>query len=138
MTAWIIGHTDIFKAAICSRPVIHWTSMSGTSDGNWSWYRRFDFVLPWEDEKAYRQQEPFTYVDKVKTPVLIEFQEGYLRCPIEQGQMYFSALKYLNKAPVKLVSYPNEFHGMSRNGKPWNKVHRLDQIVDWLVTYGID
>lgn len=138
MTAWIIGHTDIFKAAICSRPVIHWTSMSGTSDGNWSWYRRFDFILPWEDEKAYRQQSPFTYVDKVKTPVLIEIQEGDLRCPIEQGQMYFSALKYLNKAPVKLVSYPNEFHGMSRNGKPWNKVHRLDQIVDWLVTYGID
>ena len=137
MTAWIIGHTDKFKAAICSRPVIHWAAMSGTSDGNWAWFKRFDMVTPWEDDKGYKQQSPYYYVDRVVTPVLIEVQEGDLRCPFEQGQMYYAALKYLNKAPVKFVTYPNEFHGMSRNGKPWHKIHRLDQIIQWLTQYGM-
>jgi len=136
MSAWIIGHTEKFKAAICSRPVIHWAAMAGTSDGNWAWLRRFDMVAPWDDDKAYKQQSPYTYVSNVVTPVLIEVQEGDLRCPFEQGQMYYAALKYLNKAPVKFVTYPNEFHGMSRNGKPWNKVHRLNQIINWLNQYG--
>jgi dipeptidyl aminopeptidase/acylaminoacyl peptidase len=136
MTAWIIGHTEKFKAAICSRPVIHWAAMAGTSDGNWAWLRRFDMVAPWDDDKAYKQQSPYSYISNVVTPVLIEVQEGDLRCPFEQGQMYFAALKYLNKAPVKFVTYPNEFHGMSRNGKPWNKVHRLHQIISWLNQYG--
>ena len=136
MTAWIVGHTEKFKSAICSRPVIHWGAMSGTSDGNWAWLRRFDMVAPWEDDKAYKQQSPYSYVDNVITPILIEVQEGDLRCPFEQGQMYFAALKYLNKTPVRFVAYPNEFHGMSRNGKPWHKVHRLAQILNWLNTYG--
>jgi len=110
--------------------------MAGTSDGNWAWLRRFDMVAPWDDDKAYKQQSPYSYISNVVTPVLIEVQEGDLRCPFEQGQMYFAALKYLNKAPVKFVTYPNEFHGMSRNGKPWNKVHRLHQIISWLNQYG--
>ncbi len=135
MTAWAIGHTNRFKAAICSRPVIHWAAQVGTTDGGWRWMRRAKDVPPWVDDSWYKQQSPWSYMENMQTPVLIEVQENDLRCPIEQGQMLYSGLKFLNKAPVKFVRYPNEFHGMSRNGQPWHRVHRLHMIVDWLRTY---
>jgi dipeptidyl aminopeptidase/acylaminoacyl peptidase len=135
MTAWAVGHTDRFKAANCGRPVVYWAGEVGTTDGGWLWMRRAKGVKPWVDDSWYKQQSPWSYVENMKTPLLIEVQEGDLRCPIEQGQMLYTAVKFLNKAPVKFVRYPNEFHGMSRSGKPWHRVHRLNMIVDWYNQY---
>ncbi|MCL5973134.1 MAG: prolyl oligopeptidase family serine peptidase, partial [Actinobacteria bacterium] len=101
----------------------------------WDEARRAGGKHPWEDDTWYRQQSPLTYAGAVRTPMLIEAQDGDLRCPIEQAMEYYSALRYLDQAPVRLVRYPDEFHGMSRNGKPWNRVHRLDEILQWYRQY---
>lgn len=136
MTNWIIGHTQRFKAAITMRSVVDWRAMVGTGDGGWHWMRRADNVAPWQPDDAwYREQSPITYVENITTPLLIEHQEGDLRCPIEQGEILYSAVKYLNKAPTKFIRYPGEFHGMSRNGKPWHRVFRLNSFTDWLEQY---
>ncbi|WP_298210964.1 S9 family peptidase [Ferrimicrobium sp.] len=131
MTAWIIGHSDRYRAAVVGRPVTDWVSMVGSSDVGWDEARRAGGKHPWEDDSWYREQSPLTYVQNVHTPVLIEAQEGDLRCPIEQSMEYYTALRFLDQVPVRFVRYPDEFHGMSRNGKPWNRVHRLDEIVAW-------
>ncbi len=52
LTAWIVGHTDRFAAAVSMRPVINWHSFVGTTDGP-SWYYQFD-KYPWEDPMQYR------------------------------------------------------------------------------------
>ena len=135
MTNWIIGHTDRFKAAVTMRSVVDWRAMVGTGDGGWHWMKRADQKAPWQNDEWYRQQSPITYVENITTPLLIEHQEGDLRCPIEQGEILYTAVKYLNQAPVKFVRYPDEFHGMSRDGKPWHRVHRLETMTDWLDTY---
>ena len=135
MTNWIIGHTDRFKAAVSGRSVVDWRAMAGTGDGGWGWVERADGVPPWRDDGWYRQQSPITYVDNIVTPLLIENQEGDLRCPIEQGMMLYTAVKWLGKAPVRFVRYPDEFHGMNRSGKPWHRVHRLQEIVRWYRRY---
>ncbi|WP_276970391.1 S9 family peptidase [Ferrimicrobium acidiphilum] len=131
MTAWIIGHSNRYSAAVVGRPVTDWVSMVGSSDVGWDEARRAGGKHPWEDDSWYRQQSPLTYVEQVRTPVLIEAQEGDLRCPIEQAMEYYTAIRYLNRVPVRFVRYPDEFHGMSRNGKPWNRIHRLDEILNW-------
>lgn len=135
MTNWIVGHTDRFQAAVTMRSVVDWRTMVGTGDGGWHWMKRADQKAPWQDDTWYRQQSPITYVENIRTPLLIEHQEGDLRCPIEQGEMLYAAVKYLNRAPVKFVRYPDEFHGMSRDGKPWHRVHRLQTMIDWLHAY---
>lgn len=135
MTAWIVGHSHRYRAAVVGRPVIDWVSMVGSSDVGWDEARRAGGKHPWEDDTWYRQQSPLTYAGAVRTPMLIEAQDGDLRCPIEQAMEYYSALRYLDQAPVRLVRYPDEFHGMSRNGKPWNRVHRLDEILQWYRQY---
>ncbi|MDF2629679.1 MAG: acylaminoacyl-peptidase [Symbiobacteriaceae bacterium] len=135
MTNWIVGHTDRFKAAVTGRSICDWRMMVGTGDFGSYWIRKFGGVAPWIDDTCYKQQSPITYVENVKTPILIEHQEGDLRCPVDQGMTWYSAIKYLNKAPVRFVTYPGEFHGMSRNGKPWNRIHRLSEIVSWFEQY---
>lgn len=136
MTNWIVGHTNRFKAAITMRSVVDWRTMIGTGDLGWHWMRRTDNAWPWSDDDAwYRQQSPITYIGNVTTPLLIEHQEGDLRCPIEQAEILFTAMKYFNRAPVKLIRYPDEFHGMSRNGKPWHRIFRLNTLTEWLDHY---
>ncbi len=135
MTNWIVGHTDRFKAAVSGRSVVDWRAMVGTGDGGWDWTRRAGGVPPWVDDTWYRQQSPITYVENIRTPLLIENQEGDLRCPLEQGMMLYSAVKWLGRAPVRFVRYPDEFHGMNRTGKPWNRIHRLREMRDWYLRY---
>ncbi|HEY8346118.1 MAG TPA: S9 family peptidase [Symbiobacteriaceae bacterium] len=135
MTNWIVSHTDRFKAAVTGRSVVDWRAMSGTDDVGPTWTKRAAGVPHWVDDSWYKQQSPITYVENVRTPILIEHQEGDLRCPVEQALMWYTAIKYLNRAPVKLVLYPNEFHGMSRTGKPWYRVHRLVEISNWFNQY---
>lgn len=67
----------------------------------------------------------------IRTPPLIIHSEGDLRCPIEQAEQLFAALKVQGKEAV-LVRYPQESsHGMSRSGPPDLRVHRLEQILQW-------
>lgn len=136
MTNWIVGHTDRFKAAITMRSVVDWRAMVGTGDIGWHWIGRAAKVWPWdEDDSWYREQSPITYAGNITTPLLIEHQEGDLRCPIDQGMMLFTAMKYYDRAPVKFIRYPDEFHGMSRNGKPWHRVYRLNTFTEWFDQY---
>jgi len=135
MTNWIVGHSDRFKAAVSMRPIVDWRSLVGTGDGGWRWLRRAGGKGFWEDDSWYRQQSPISYVAHIVTPLLIEQQEDDLRCPSGQGEMLYSLLKYLGRAPVRLIRYPGESHGMSRDGRPWHRVHRLRQILEWFDTY---
>lgn len=136
MVNWVIGHTDRFKAAVTSRPVVNRWSAMGTSDTGYSRVVQFGTENWWEPENMapYLKQSPLLHASRMNTPLLIESQEGDLRCPVEQAEQLYAALRFQKKT-VKFVRYPNEFHGMSRNGKPWHRVHRLKTIADWFDEY---
>lgn len=135
MTNWTVSHTDRFRAAVTMRSVCDWRQMAGTGDVAHEWFKDAGGAPYWRDDTWYKQQSPITYVENIVTPLLIEHQEGDLRCPIDQGEALYAAVKWLGKAPVKFVRYPDEFHGMSRDGKPWHRIHRLKLIGDWFNEY---
>jgi len=64
------------------------------------------------------------------TPPLILHREQDHRCPIEQGEQLYTAL-HLRGIPTRFVRFPDESHGMSRNGKPAHRLQRLDEIINW-------
>lgn len=135
MTNWIVGQTDRFKAAVTGRSIADHRATTGTGDLGPFRFKRNEDVPFWKDRDWYDDQSPIMYVENVTTPILIEHQEDDLRCPIEQAQIWYSAIKYLDKAPVRLVVYPKESHGMSRTGKPWHRIHRLREMLNWFHTY---
>ncbi len=111
LTAWIVGHTDRFRAAVSMRPVIDWMSFCGTTDGA-TWYKQFK-AYPWEDPLEYALRSPIHFAAKVKTPTMIMTGEADLRTPIGQSEEFYRALKMLKKETL-LVRMPEEYHGWRR------------------------
>lgn len=131
LTAWIVGHTDRFRAAVAMRPVINWHSFVGTTDGH-MWYRQFK-KFPWEDPLEYAERSPLHYVERVKTPTMVMTGEADLRTPISQSEEYYRALKMLKKDTL-LVRMPEEYHGWRRPS------HRLLQqlyLRAWFEKYRV-
>ena len=136
MTNWIVTQTTRFRAAVTFRSICNWVSKFGTSD--------IGFLQPesisgakthWGgDTLTQMMHSPLYYVDRVKTPTLIVHSEEDLRCPIEQGEQWFTALK-LNGVETEFVRIPGENHELSRSGKPKHREERLCHLVRWMKTH---
>ena len=136
MVNWIVSHTDRFRAAVTMRSVVNRWSAMGTADLGYDRVRQFGVENWWEVDNLgpFLKQSPLVHASHINTPLLIEHQENDMRCPIDQAEQLYAALKYQRK-PVKFVRYPGESHGMSRTGKPWHRVHRLRMIAEWFAEY---
>ncbi|OLZ10578.1 S9 family peptidase [Sulfobacillus thermosulfidooxidans] len=134
MVNWAIAHTDRFRCAVSMRSVVNRFSAMGTSDLGWLRVAQYGTKPWWEDPEPYWQQSPLRYSSSIHTPLLIEHQMNDYRLPLEQGEQLYHALKYLGRE-VKMILYPNESHGMTRNGEPWHRVFRLHQITSWFAAY---
>jgi dipeptidyl aminopeptidase/acylaminoacyl peptidase len=133
MTNWIVTHTQRFKAAVTQRCVSDLSSMFGNSDIGWDMAVEFGGT-PWEARETYIKWSPITYIKNCKTPLLIIHSENDLRCNIEQGDQMYTSLKYL-KQNVEYVRFPEEFHGLSRTGRPDRREERLRHIIRWFDKY---
>jgi dipeptidyl aminopeptidase/acylaminoacyl peptidase len=134
MTNWIIAHEpDTFRAAVSSVTFANKLSSFGTSDSH---YRRTDDFggPPWKLPEKYRQQSPLFYLEGCTTPTLVMCAENDYRCPIEQGEQLYTALKLLD-VPTRFVRFPDESHSFSRIGQPWHRVFRYDQMLEWFEEY---
>ena len=129
LTAWIVGHTDRFAAAVSMRPVINWHSFVGTTDGP-SWYNQFQ-KYPWEDPMEFAVRSPLHYVANVKTPTMVMTGEADLRTPMGQSEEYYRALKMLKKETL-LVRMPDEYHGWRR---PSHQLAQQLYLQAWFEKY---
>ena len=130
MTNWIIGHTDMFKAAVTQRGISNFSSFFGTSDIGYFFGAEQIGKTPWENPQAYIEKSPITYVKNMKASTLIIHSEQDLRCPIEQAEQLFIALKMLGQK-VSFARFPNETHELSRSGSPNRKMERLRLLINW-------
>ncbi len=134
LTNWVVGHSDRFAAAVSQRDIASWAA----------WWYAADFTLfqenwfhkpPFEDPEDYRQRSPITYINNVKTPLMLILGDADFRTPPDTGgDEMFRALKY-RKIPTAEVRFPGESHELSRSGMPWHRVERLHHIVNWFDVY---
>jgi dipeptidyl aminopeptidase/acylaminoacyl peptidase len=130
MTAWLVGHTDRFRAAAAIAAVIDQTSMTLTTEiPEFSLFNMGG--APWSAPDEYRERSPLTYLPAVTTPVLVVHWEGDLRVPVGQGEELYSGLRLLGKE-TELVRYPGGFHivrtpsqavDLTRRVLGWNQRH---------------
>jgi dipeptidyl aminopeptidase/acylaminoacyl peptidase len=134
LTNWIITQTDRFAAAAAQRSIADWSAFWYIADFAQfqpTWFRG----APWEDPKDFAARSPITYVNKVKTPLMLIEGDADLRTPSAAGgEQMFRALKYL-KVPTVMIRFPGDNHDLSRSGKPWHRVERLQHIVAWFDKY---
>ena len=130
----IIGRTNQFAAAVTQRSIANRLSSYGSSDINWLREITFDDEPPWENLENYWRQSPLKYIGNAKTPTLVIHSEQDLRCPIEQGEQIFVALKRLG-VETEMVRFPDSSHGVSRIGRTDRRVARLKHILRWFDKY---
>ena len=130
LTNWVVGHTDRFAAAVAQRDIASWEHWWYTADFTLfqpSWFKG----PPFEQQEDFRARSPITYVNNVKTPLMLILGETDTRTPpAAGGEQMFRALKF-RKIPTVMVKFPNETHELSRSGQPWHRVERLQHIVGW-------
>ncbi len=125
MTALLTTRTSRFDAAIVERGYLDGGSFFGSSDIGW--------FFPGEyhgSQEAAVEQTPMTHVEKVQTPTLVIHSEADWRCPVEQGQRWFAALK-MRGVRTELLLFPGEGHELSRSGRPRHRRQRFEHILRW-------
>ena len=131
MTSWIIGHTDRFQAAVSERAVNNMLTSCWTSDIGPFFDAQNLGVRFIDDPEECLRISPITYVKNMRTPLLIIHSEDDLRCPVEQAEQLFSALRMLGRTP-EFVRFPGENHELSRSGSPRHRVTRAEIIIEFL------
>ncbi len=135
MTNWLVGQTKEFKSAVTQRSICNWSSFFGSSDIG-SWFSTVEQKgNPWDDTDSLWTQSPLKYIKNVTTPTLVLHAENDHRCPIEQAEQFYTALKHLGKADTEFVRIPDEGHELSRSGRPDRRIARLKAIIDWFERY---
>jgi len=126
LVSWIVGHTNRFKVACAQRGVYELSTFMG--EGNaWRLVPNYFGGYPWEKAtKAILDREsPYTYVQNIKTPLLIFHGENDLRTGVIQSEMLYKSLKVLGRE-VEYVRHPGATHELTRSG---NNRQRIDQML---------
>jgi dipeptidyl aminopeptidase/acylaminoacyl peptidase len=134
LTAWIVGHTDRFRAAVVVKPVINWTSFVLTGDMNNYFYRYWFGEFPWENIQAYWKRSPLAYVGNVKTPTMLMTGEVDYRTPSSEAEQFYQALR-LRKVDTALVRVPNASHDIS--ARPSLLIDKAAYVLAWFKAHDV-
>jgi dipeptidyl aminopeptidase/acylaminoacyl peptidase len=130
MTNWIVGHTDRFAAAVTQRSVVDLVSKFGTSDNGPEQAESEGARAPWHDVERLWSSSPIAYAPQILTPLLILHSDQDHRCALSQAEELFAALRWMGRE-VEMVIFQGESHGLSRGGRPGNRIERLRRILSW-------
>jgi len=132
MTSWLIGHYQIWKAAMAGAPVTDLYDEYNLSDFNVT--ARYSFKnspFVGDNVRGYRAQSPITYAAQMKTPTLIMHDTGDARVTITQAYSLFHALKDNGVA--------REVHGHPRSRtfsrRPVRQMDVYRYWVEWMDQY---
>ena len=132
MTAWIVGKTDRFRAAVSQKPVVNWISKTLTADNWYGYYESRYEGFPWDDPEPYWRFSPLSLAPNVTTPTLIVTGEVDLRTPLSESYQLFHALKFRG-VDTAVVRLPGASHDMSR--RPSQLMAKIANIVAWFDKY---
>ncbi|HZY19336.1 MAG TPA: S9 family peptidase [Ramlibacter sp.] len=131
-SAWAVGHTAMFRAAVVMAPVGNLETHYGTSDGG---YYADPFYLgssPHFDRKKARELSPLQHIEKSTTPVLFMHGKEDERCPRCQSEEMFVSLMRAGDTPAELVVYPGADHHFLDQGAPTCRRDAARRIVAWV------
>lgn len=132
LTAWIVGKTDRFRAAVAVNPVINWTSLALTSDLDKLITNYWFTDLPWENPTDYWTYSPLSLVGNVTTPTMLMTGEEDWRTPIWEAEQYFNALQ-IEGVDTALLRVPGASHQIEY--RPSQLLAKVNAILAWFERY---
>jgi len=132
MTAWMIGQSNRFKAAVVVKPVMNWISKTLVADNYFGYANSRYPGQPWENFDTYWKFSPLSLVGNVETPTMVMVGMNDLRTPPSEAKQLYHALK-LRKIETVLVEIPEASHGIAK--KPSNLISKVAHTLAWLKKY---
>ena len=131
MTNWLTSNfPERFRAAVSERGICNWLSMWGASDIGPHFTDMQILAGPDHNPETLWHKSPLRLAHEVKTPTLVIHSEEDHRCPIDQGETWFTAL-WLAGTCSEFLRFAEENHELSRSGRPDRRTFRLEAILDW-------
>ncbi|MBS0383836.1 MAG: S9 family peptidase [Proteobacteria bacterium] len=135
LTAWIVGTTHRFRAAMVQKPVINWTSFVLTSDFTPLYAQYWLGEFPWEEgaQARYWARSPLSRVGNVTTPTALMTGEADMRTPSGEAEQFYEALR-LRHVPTELVRIPGAPHDIAF--RPSGMITKVVNTLAWFHQYG--
>jgi dipeptidyl aminopeptidase/acylaminoacyl peptidase len=134
MTAWMVGHTDRFEAAVSQRGVYDLTGFYGSTDMAYSLVEDDFDTTPWEEPEFLWEHSPTGHAANVETPTLVLHSDDDYRTPASTAELFYRILRK-HDVDTRFVRYPHEGHELSRSGQPGHIVDRIERIARWFDGY---
>ncbi|EKE84715.1 S9 family peptidase [Idiomarina xiamenensis] len=131
-SAYAIGLTDRFNAAVVVKPVINWISKVLTADSYLYQIPNQFPGMPWDEFEHYWQRSPLSLVGNVTTPTMLMTGESDRRTPISETEQFYQALK-LRHVDTVMVRIPGSPHGIA--GKPSRLINKVEYTLAWFEKY---
>ncbi|GAA3447751.1 S9 family peptidase [Planomonospora venezuelensis] len=127
MTSWLAAHHGArFRAAWSERAVNAWDSFTGSSDIGWF----FAEAYCGPDLAQQRAMSPLYHAERITLPFAVVHSEEDWRCPVEQAQRMFVALRRAG-VPAEFLLFPGEGHELTRSGRPRHRLQRFEAVLEW-------
>jgi acylaminoacyl-peptidase len=134
LTAWIVGKTHRFRAAVSAKPVINWHSFVLTADAAPFFYKYWFPAPPWERPDEYLRRSPLSLVGNVTTPTMLLTGELDYRTPISESEQFYQALK-IRRVDTALVRVPDAPHEIIV--RPSLLIAKVNYILAWFEKYRV-
>jgi acylaminoacyl-peptidase len=128
LTAWLVGRTNRFRAAVSAKPVINWYSFVLTADMNYFFSRYWFPGPPWEHAEHYLKRSPLSLAGNVTTPTMLITGEEDYRTPISEAEQFYQALKF-RQVETALVRVPGAPHDIAH--RPSQLAAKVASVLAW-------
>ena len=130
ISAFITTYSDRFRAVSVGAGISDWMTYYVNTDIH-PFTRQYLKATPWDDPGIYQKTSPIFYVNKAKTPTLIQHGDQDKRVPPPNSFELYQALKDRG-VPVKMILYKGFGHPIN---KPKQQRAVMEHNYDWFAKY---
>ncbi|MCL4854311.1 MAG: S9 family peptidase, partial [Bryobacteraceae bacterium] len=131
IAAFLGAYGDRFKAVSAGAGISNWTTYYVNTDIH-PFTRQYLKATPWDDPEIYRKTSPITYINRARTPTLIQHGENDRRVPIPNAYELFQALQDRG-VPSKLIVYKGFGHSIDKPREQRAVMqHNYDWFSEWI------
>ena len=130
ISAFITTYSDRFRAVSVGAGISDWMTYYVNTDIH-PFTRQYLKATPWDDPEIYKKTSPITYVNRAKTPTLIQQGDQDKRVPPPDSYELYQALKDRG-VPTKLIFYKGFGHQIN---KPKQQRAVMEQNYEWFTKY---
>ncbi len=132
LSAELITRTDRYRAASVGAADVEWISDWANVDFGAAFDNYYFGGPPWERVEHYLEKSPFFRLTEVTTPTIVYTGTADRSVPPHQSWSLFRVLQQLGRAPVRLVLFPDEPHGLR---DPAHQLRKIEEDLAWWDRY---